>query len=497
MLESGIGAFTRPPAIAAEGVAFAMTSGSITVTKRRQFRFASPVAAAPGAIIMVIVDRLTYFEPDFRIEEGIFYWQRDALPIGAVIKLEVWVGGVDHWRAERVVIEEDARDFRLSAPSIGNQCEIFVNGRCFTEREGAFATNHASVRWLAQPAPTSADAVIAVYPRTMEGAMALRQEAFELHPSRSRAFDLAIEPRPAGRTRLYHRGLRYFETVDFPVSGSSITAPAAISFDNGETIAVVATTDANYFVKTAEVPAVPRQVFVESHLVVTANGQASLALPAALLAESGKSLVDVNGLSYPEGAGSFTRAGASAIWSDADLALKIGDDIGMIGLLGDRAGDACVIKEVQAAAGYPNIDLGEQAADVRKTMLFVSAGETLGGQLYLGPRWLIYPNSRTIRWNGAFPLKATDRLVVVFWKDPLVAAELNLHFYSVSLSEAGQAFAYRLPRSPADAGRMVVAQNGQRLSQPKDFTMLGPVFNYGLSGIRPVVAGDEFAFLYR
>jgi len=496
MLESGIGAFTQPPAIAGENVTIAFATANLVVTKRNQFLFVAPFAPPEGAVLTAIVDRLTYFEPDFRIIRGVFTWQREALPIGTVIRLEAWVGGADHWRAERVLVANGASAFRLSAPSVGNRCTIFVNGRCFTEHEGAFETRGPRVRWLQGPGPGPADSVVALYPRTMEGAMALHQEAFPLHPARGRTFDLAIEPRPAGRTRLYHRGLRYIEGDDFTVSGSAVASPPGIALLHGEVLAVLATTGANYFVKTAETPEVARQLFVESHVTVQADGDAIASMPAAALAAPGKALLSLNGLTYPEQAGGFLREGSDVLWDDGDMTLRAGDDLGLWGLLGDRAAGACVIKEIPAGVGWPMLDLGEQAADVRKTMLFVSSGG-FGGQLYLGPRWLTFVDERTIQWNGPFPLKASDRLVAVIWKDPLVAAALRLHTQSITLAEAGLPFAYRLPHPPSDPGRVLVAQNGQRLAHPADFTMLGGVFNYGLPVTRSLHVGDEFVFLYR
>lgn len=490
--------FLHPATIIGEMVTFDIRSVTVVVARRRQVRFSLPFAPAPGAVHMVVIDRKTHFEPDFHVEGDQLFWDAAPLAVGTAIRFETY-GGADtlgHLRLERVILDsDDAELIRLDGKPLGGRAEVYRNGLCYPETTRSFRVEDNLVRWRHPTVKLKKeDRLYVLYARTTEGATLFQQESLPLVPGLGREFGLKIEPKPPGHTRCYRRGLRYFSGVDFVTSQAKLTALAPIGMEHGDLLSVMSTASEGFFPKISDQIDLVRPFFVKGSTGVTESGDTSLSLEIVPPYPE-NALLSVRGSMYLQGKG-FTRSLSGVEWSDSWLPLKAGDDLSMLGFYDERVGAAVRFKELPMAPGYPTWDLGEKAADIRKSLFLLSSADTYGGMLFVGERWLTFVDERTVRWSGPYPLKANDVAIIGIWKDPLVAAELKIHSHVVSMIEDGKPFTHRLPVRPKEPYAVLAGLNGHRLTSPGEFIMNDGVFNY-LKADTPVKVGDEFVFLYR
>jgi len=490
--------FRRPVSITGEEVTFSLRQAPMFVTTRRQVKFVLPFAPTPGVINSVVIDGLTYFEPDFRVVDRQLFWLEGVIPVGKRLTFESYgdASTIGHMRLERVVITSQGQtELRIDGSPVGRRAEIYVNGKCYPETAGFFTRSGGRVHWRHQSVKLNpGDKVYILYARTTEGATLFTQESALPSPGLSRTIELAIEPKPPEHVRAYYKGKRYFYGESFVLTRHMLSLFDDVVLQHGSPLTVMSTTSESFFPKLSDEVDLPDQFFVKAAGTVSEDGVSTLPM-SYLPPYTGASIASLRGSGYVQGAG-YDRVGEQIQWNDSWLPLKAGDDFSIVGFLRERVGSAIKFKELAMSAGYPVFDLGEKAADIRKSMFFLSSGGTLGGEVYIGERWLTFIDERTVQWSGPFPLKEDDRAMIAFWKDPLVAESLSAHAYVATAADEGKPFAYRLPIRPKEPSQVFVSQNGQRLLSPSEFVVNDGVFNY-LIGDRPVKSGDEFVFLYR
>lgn len=496
--ESNHLSFTDPVQVVTEDVAFGLRSADLRVERARQIRFVLPFEPDSQSVRALVVDRRTYFEPDFRLDGRLLYWQRGILPLGTTLRFEVFGDATTrgHLRLERLDVTTDgASELQLDGVPVGGHAELYVDGLCYPETDAHFVISGNRLAWWHPTLPLKRDSKVhLLYARTIEGASLCFQEGFQAYPGMYRGIELAIEPRGASNARLYHQGLRYHVDQDFSLAGARLTVGAEIPFAHGDRLTLMTATSTTFFLKTSERIELPEQFFVKTQAVVDEGAGTSVPLDYVPPYREA-SLLSVRGSSYAQDGG-FGLEDSSLDWRSQALDLKAGDDLSLLGFLRERVGDAVRFLELPVTEGYPLWDLQEKAADIRKTLVLLSATGSFGGELCLGERWLRFVDERHLQWAGPYPLKSTDRAIAVIWKDPVVAAALTVHSYVATTDEAGKPFAHRLPRAPREPSHVIAIQNGQWLASPREFVLHDDVFQYHAPD-RPIKADDELQFLYR
>jgi hypothetical protein len=476
-------AFVEPARITNDTTPYPLQREVLTVGLTHQVRFNLAAAPPPGAVKSLVVGKLTYFEPDFEIVGKRLVWKRGVLPLGTTLVFEAVGTDQVHRRLDVVpVLTPGQTTFELFAPPAGPP-EVYVNGLRYDER--AFTVRGRTIHWHEALVPGAR--FVVVYPITPEGAHLYQLDTVPFGPQHGSNVELSIEALDTLSLRVYFRGQRLTPLVDYAVSLDQLTILTPLESVHGDLLQVAIPTSSTFFQATTTDREFPTQVFTKANAVVTAPGT-TVALPNP----GDTSVLSVNGLMYAESKG-YTRTPSVLTWADASLTLAAGDEFS---LLGFNTPDALHVREFNGQVGYPTFDLGEKAADIRKSLVFVSAGASYGGELYAGRQYLSFPSDHEVAWTGPFPLKATDRVVVVYLRSPALAGALTIETHQVTMAEEGQPFARRMKRAPKEPSAVVAALNGARLVSPKNFTVNDDAFVY-LDHDVPLAVGDVITLLYR
>lgn len=473
-----------------ETTTYPLQAATLTVALLNQVVFNLGFVPAPASIRSVVINRKTYFEPDFTVANQTLTWNLGVLPIGTVIVFEAAGAEQNHRRKQTLPITlVGARQFELSTVPRGYEVEVYLNGFLYTSASGAFRVKRNTLLWEASTLKPS-DKLVVIFARTPEGSLLYQYDDLRVSPAAPSNFRLSLEVRTPQFSRLYFKGLRYFNATDYVTALDDLTVVTPLAANHGEALTFVQPTDATYFRKVNESGRLDRQVFVTTNQQIVTNGPTTVPLTNP----SVKSILAVNGLMYAEGSG-YTRTPGQVTWTNA-LSLGIGDEFSLLGFFEQPAADSVKFMNFTGLVGYPTIDLGEKAADIRKAMVFIAADGNFGGEVYMGHLYLQFPTVHQITWAGPFPLKATDRITVVFLKNPALAAGLVLESHQVTVPEGNQPFAFKLRRPPVEPNSVIFALNGARVVQPVEFIVNDDAVIYHNANIR-VKALDVATFLYR
>jgi hypothetical protein len=482
--------FLEVPVIANETTAYPTQREVLTVGLLHQTRFGLAQEPPAGSIRSVVINRKTYFEPDFRIEKKALIWQLGVLPVGTVLTFEA-VGAEQQHRYKQVlpITHVGQRRFELLTEPRGYDVEVFLNGFFFGNASGAFRIRQNYLEW-ASGGLKPTDRLVIILARTAEGAELQHYEAVPVQPSSPNNFRLSLQATQPHSSRVYFRGLRYFVDSDYAVAGDDVSLLTPLQASHGELVTFAHLADSTYFKKVNETGRLGRQVF----RTTTRALSAPLTGPLPIDNPSKKSLLSVNGLVYVQGSG-YTLSQGALTWDDA-LNIGVGDVLSLLGFVEQPAADAVKFAEFTGYSGFPTFDLNEKAADIRKSLVVVSAGETYGGEMYVGSPFLQFPSNRQVTWAGPFPLLPTDRVTVVFFKSLMLAARLTLETHQVTVAESGKPLVYSLRRPPVEPSAVIAALNGARIVQPTEFIVNDNAVLYH-DAVVPVKALDVLTFLYR
>lgn len=469
--------------------AYPVQAATLTVALLNQTVFNLGFAPPANAIKAAVVNRKTYFEPDFTVVNQTLTWNLGILPIGTVVTFEAAGNEQAHRYLQVLPINVNGQQqFELVTVPKGYEVELYLNGFFYDRSSELFDLQRNMLNWRTASLKTT-DKLVAVYARTAEGSLLFQYDNLKVNPAASTTFTTSLDVRTPASSRLYFRGLRYINVTDYTTTLDALTVVTPLSANHGEVLTFVQATDPTYFRKVNDSGLVAQQVFVS-----TAYQAVDTSTTLPIDNPSVKSILSVNGLTYAEGTG-YDRSSSHLDWDNA-MALGVGDAFALLGFFEQESADSVQFANFTGVTGYPTFDLGVKAADIRKALVFVAADANFGGELYMGHLYLQFPTNHQVTWAGTFPLKATDRITIVFITNPALAASLVLESHQITSGESGQPFAHMLRQSPKEPSSVLMALNGARVMQPYEFIINDNVAMYFNSAI-PVKTLDVVTYLYR
>ena len=291
--------FLEVPVVNDETTPYPVQRETLTVSLLHQTRFGLASAPLADSIRSVVVNRKTYFEPDFRIENKALIWQLGVLPVGTVLMFEA-VGAEQQHRYKQVlpIAQLGQRQFELLTEPRGYDVEVFLNGFFFSSTSGAFRVRQNFLEW-ASGGLKPTDKLVVIMARTAEGAELQHYDTVPVQPSSPNNFRLSLQVTQPNSSRVYFRGLRYFADTDYAVSGDDVSLLVPLQASHGEMVTFAHLADATYFKKVNETGRLDRQVFRSTTQTLAEPVTGSIALDNP----SKKSLLSVNGLLYVQGSG--------------------------------------------------------------------------------------------------------------------------------------------------------------------------------------------------
>lgn len=514
--QADLPAFAKPRIIETAGTIPTFTFAPFMAAVQQR-RFELPFTRPTGKLNLVVIDKKTYFQPDFHFEGNTLVWDGTPLALGTKVYFEN-IGDATtnpHVELECLFVQDNQTVIELGGTPFGGLTELYINGVCYPESAGSFVERDSRIFWTHRTIKLKAtDKVFALYPKTAQGASLFIQVTQRVEPSSSKTISLADNV-PTIYTRVFRNGLRLLKPTDYNDVAQGVQILDSNPFSHGEFVAVMGISALGAIEPPEDTGGgtgggdpgggdpggggtnLPAQSFVRTSTDVAGNGPTEVQLNANV-SPNGKAIVSMDGLAYLEGFGVDIIAN-TLHWQDEDTPLKAGDEIQVYGFQSTRLANAFVFKEltplVGSPADYPEFDLGEVTVDMGKMLVVVSADDSFGGLMHGGPAWVTPIDDRKFAWSGAYALKPTDKVIVAYLKDAGAASELRLVRRVITAAEAGLPFAMTLPTRPTEPTRVIAAQNGAILHNPREFTMNDDQFVYYAPN-RVVREGDEFLFFY-
>lgn len=458
----------------------------VVVETEGQSTFTLTVDPLPGAIHSIVIDRKTYFEPQFQLSGRTLTIPASTLALGTTIRFESIGGGLasGHFRLEAIpVLVEETTVLVLDGMPQGDVAEVYVGGQCYPQSEGHFRVEQNRVIWLNSQIKLKYGFVIYVlYARTAEAGAILEQQSVVVNATTPRTLALAGEP--AVPPRLYRRGLRYFATDDFTVAGEEVTALSSVPYVVGDKLTYCLTLSPVIIPEqppTEEPPPPSAPTSYFGVLTATATDDQTAFPGLATGVQSDKSLLALNGLTYVQGKG-YAVADGAVTWGGAP-ALKADDKLQLTGFKDARVAAAFTFAEVVPGA---TIDLGAATAAPGKLFAILASAGGYGGALYGPSAFTHQSGNRVFAWVGTPALKGTDKLIVCFLTDATIAAAVSVVEHTV-----GATLDWTLGKQPAQIA--LAALNGVQIPEG-DLTVANKVVSY--AGAPALKEGDKLLLVF-
>jgi hypothetical protein len=488
-------AFLRRPSITDDVTPYPASRSEFTVQLRHQVTFNLPAGLPDASMRSLVVAGRTHFEDDFIVRGLKVIWQRGVLPLGTELLFESLGTNQRHWRQVRFIARPaDAGRFELWTAPAGTHIEVFHNQRYHDEASGLFRVQGHYLTWLGPLA--AGDELVVRYATSPEGAALWHTHHWRLAPGHPNHFALAVDTlSPIGRAgRLYFRGLRLKEGVDYFVTDDRLwLLREDLLAQHGEILTYVQPTSETHFQRMNASGRITSNVLAVSHRALDAD----TALVADLRNPGVKGLLGVNGLLAAEGHGFLHLMHRYLLWLDGPYVLKEDDALTLIAVYPQYA-QGVHISRVPVTEEYPTWTLARKSADIRKSLVLVSAANRPGGACYAGTGALAFIDERTLAWRGEFPLAPTDMVVVVSLVHPALASSFELAQFAITEAQAGTNVCVPLPRTPREPHAVLAALNGVQLVSGRDFSVTDAHFTYyaDASGIPPKV-NDRLTVWFR
>lgn len=487
-------AFLRKPTILDDVTEYPAFEMTFIVQLRHQVIFNLPYRLPDAGVRSIRINGRTYFEDDFVVRDLKVIWQKGVLPLGTELVFESLGSNQRHWRQTRFLITQpDQRRFELWTQPAGTHVQVFHNHKYYDEASGAFSLEGHYLIWHGALKPN--DDFVVRYAVSPEGAALWHINRWTLTTGHSNVFTLNLDnPNVIGRQgRLYFRGLELTPAVDYFVINNQVFLLRDDFFaQHGEVLTYVQPTSDTHFKRmnnsgriTSNVLAVTRRALLTPTELVDMHNPGT------------KGLLGVNGLLAAEGHGFLHQLHRYLLWLDGPYVLRENDELTLIAIYPQYA-NGVEITRVPVTEEFPTWTLPRKSADITKSLVLISAEGRPGGACYAGSAYLSFIDERTLAWNGEFPLKSTDMVVIFNLAHPALAASFELNQFQVTEAQAGRNVCVPLSRQPKEPHAVLAMLNDVQLTSGRDFSVTERSFTYyaEASGIAPRV-GDRLTVWFR
>lgn len=482
-----------------EGMAVAPQVQRIYVPTTGHTKYLINPRPDPEAVKFMVVNGRVYIEEgNFTVSGHDLVWH-GPLTLKPNDQVFFFCYGRDHTkqfvRVDPIEAHVDGQmEFTLSGISRKGVGEVILDGKTYFYGQ-SFTMAGDRLYWtdLARPIKKGDQLVAIFYLQNNSAAMFRYQQAFRISSPGQTVLPLDVMPADEAGVRVYIDGYLYLPNVSghagfFNVNGRSITwTDSAFPLPLGKRVNIVIPTAA---LVTQDPPVRTEEggsAMNSSEPIVTYDGQTVIpvANPPAVRT---KSILLAAGLAYTQGLGYDLDEQGRILWDSTPL--KTVDELRLIGFNDEGVAAGTVIERLPILNGVPG-PLTSLPADPSKVIAIVSSEEDYGGlALFAGGYFTV--RGKQLTWEGEYPpvpLKDTDSMIVVYYRDLSVAAAM-IHDRKLLTEEDVLRRTYNLGIAPREPQRSIWTLNGMIMRWGIDYTISGSSLWYIGTQVQ-LRAGDE------